>query len=48
MSELWDEKETCLLQLNYEASPKEKMLLLLPDRSWSAIVQRASKLGDFI
>lgn len=40
----WNDKESNILKKYYESSPKEELLKLLPNRSWSAIILQAQRL----
>lgn len=44
----WDSKEVDIIQKNYYSLPKEKLLELLPNRTWESIKQIAVKLKPYI
>ena len=44
-SKPWSEEELQVLKKFYFKTSKEKLLEMLPNRTWNAIVARASKLG---
>ncbi len=42
---VWSEEEINYLRENYPTEQKEKLLDMLPDRTWTSIQVRASKMG---
>ncbi|GAH27996.1 unnamed protein product [marine sediment metagenome] len=41
---IWTEREEQRLMNSYKKIPREKLLMLFPDRTWCALVTRASRL----
>ena len=45
MKNVWSDKETQLLKDNFYATPKYRVVQLIPDKSWGAIKAKSFRLG---